>query len=1052
MDTVRSLVVAASSGALQTADSDSGIDASCCNTVSGTLNSSQSVTPAEIGIGSSNSDAPSVAHDLSADADANDDAANDDSLCTENDSVSGVDGDLDCGISSEHTDDPDPDATDGVDVDDDQPLAVFHMNVRQAHELATVGDATTATTIMLDNNRLFQQRLQLRERGRMASKEEKQRQNEEIVIMESSSVSSETGSWESVFPQRTPTVSGADATIGSASTNQTQAPLLPPHSPPPPPSKCTDIRLPDFQFTSKSSATTATSACFIDASSLMDDTELCASNETLGPQLPSVGCRGPKPDADSSSSAPTDLHSPNLSDEQKLLHRVGPNDVQSPQLVSQSTADGGAYADIKDQFASGPSIASSLVSVDVTTAAAGSSSDISISTAESAAELQQRHRQDLERKQGHFLFCNSIQHFSGHVLNPIARIGGVGFHRDEQRTDDVMSSEISLPSMYSTGSADLATPASLDTFVAAPYSQPESGFYPDTPHNSIMHIEHVAPVPIASTVSAASDGDRRKEGRTEGPAEITTVYQRPFDSPSVRRKTETCPILSGGLQTEDLQDESTTAVRSLRDSSLSSSLNSWVVDMSDCRSPKQDRLRMDAVHSLDTRSSGTSGARFFVDISDGDGASSLPPNMSTVAGPQQRRHGEATVGGETTATAEKKNIFSMFIDFGDKKPVARRDPTSFTSRLSMSMLRQHSEGSAAVSADTSETADVSAKQTPVVVRRNLPATRPRNADPHNRYSWNEPKSKRTPSAPHRRIEYTSSLSMPNGSESHGHSDSGSGIMSILDKIPLISKTSSMVADSPQSPFDDLTSASCTKSMSLYSNNSDRSGMLSSTEEARLAGQPNADGIAQAPLRKRRQDVEINETFDKSSRSSLPEEHLSTDDTSPITDTDDVTFQNELDEDPLLDMMLLQTAAAETDQPASATIMQPAESTVGPSHTMESLQAIMERQQKLLLETVTEEPTNTTAFVKLSDMDKPALKFELHSAEAAADLSKSIGMATSRIERLFGDGCRLPRSVVGRSAIHPMSRSTGEYAKMYILVCNNIIIITANRVYHHIFRQ
>ncbi|XP_053623957.1 uncharacterized protein LOC128682927 isoform X2 [Plodia interpunctella] len=35
-----------------------------------------------------------------------------------------------------------------------------------------------------------------------SSKEEKQRQNEEIVIMESSSVSSETGSWESVFPPK----------------------------------------------------------------------------------------------------------------------------------------------------------------------------------------------------------------------------------------------------------------------------------------------------------------------------------------------------------------------------------------------------------------------------------------------------------------------------------------------------------------------------------------------------------------------------------------------------------------------------------------------------------------------------------------------------------------------------------------------------------------------------------------------------------------------------------------------------------------------------------
>ncbi|XP_049884750.1 uncharacterized protein LOC126379847 isoform X2 [Pectinophora gossypiella] len=37
-----------------------------------------------------------------------------------------------------------------------------------------------------------------------SSKEEKQRQNEEIVILESSSLSSETGSWESVFPPKMP--------------------------------------------------------------------------------------------------------------------------------------------------------------------------------------------------------------------------------------------------------------------------------------------------------------------------------------------------------------------------------------------------------------------------------------------------------------------------------------------------------------------------------------------------------------------------------------------------------------------------------------------------------------------------------------------------------------------------------------------------------------------------------------------------------------------------------------------------------------------------------
>ena len=41
-------------------------------------------------------------------------------------------------------------------------------------------------------------------------------------------------------------------------------------------------------------ATTANTACFIDASSLLDESELIFTN-LLPPQLPEVGCRGPKP-------------------------------------------------------------------------------------------------------------------------------------------------------------------------------------------------------------------------------------------------------------------------------------------------------------------------------------------------------------------------------------------------------------------------------------------------------------------------------------------------------------------------------------------------------------------------------------------------------------------------------------------------------------------------------------------------------------------------------------------------------------------------------------
>lgn len=52
------------------------------------------------------------------------------------------------------------------------------------------------------------------------SKEEKQRQNEEIVILETSSISSETGSWESVFPQAQ-TSTAANNTIPQADVDLT---------------------------------------------------------------------------------------------------------------------------------------------------------------------------------------------------------------------------------------------------------------------------------------------------------------------------------------------------------------------------------------------------------------------------------------------------------------------------------------------------------------------------------------------------------------------------------------------------------------------------------------------------------------------------------------------------------------------------------------------------------------------------------------------------------------------------------------------------------------
>ncbi|KAL4717863.1 hypothetical protein ACJJTC_001012 [Scirpophaga incertulas] len=84
-----------------------------------------------------------------------------------------------------------------------------------------------------------------------SSKADKQRLNEEIVIMESSSLSSETGSWESVFPSKCEKVTNAES-FNCAVESHTK-------------NECSSVSKDACIFS------TQKSSCFIDASSLADD-------------------------------------------------------------------------------------------------------------------------------------------------------------------------------------------------------------------------------------------------------------------------------------------------------------------------------------------------------------------------------------------------------------------------------------------------------------------------------------------------------------------------------------------------------------------------------------------------------------------------------------------------------------------------------------------------------------------------------------------------------------------------------------------------------------
>lgn len=984
-----------------------------------------------------------------------------------------------------------------------------------------------------ENNKHFR-RQQCCDRIRLSSKEEKQRQNEEIVIMESSSVSSETGSWESVFPQRMP-LELKECCTQFLSNERRNSEQRKPQTPAAANEKKTS---PDFCPYVVQKAGSNQPVCFIDASSLFDDTEVAFSSLT-GPRLPETGCCGPSPSVsevvdvsncvntgvvtatdhltpnatgsnrgsgrpqnssfskletfhsefkmcasksqngeasdyqsaqshDSKSSSPG-LTSPNLSDEQKLLHRDAEHRVDY---------------DIKDQYSSDSSSDQKLF-----LSSMESSKDTDIGTTslqlmelDSFVDLDTKIRhQELERKKGTFLFKNSIQHFSGHV-NSLKNV-----YNDKEM--DACGSDLSLPSNYSITS-EPQYPSVFDTalqfgdhtasdYGGPPYgrcfSETESTFYPDTPHNSIVNAESPIPtslhsesqpmsLPCAPGAIAITKRIQKHDESApilSGGASIKDFTPKLCESPSVRRRTEACPILSGGMRADDFVDD-TLKPPKLVERQKNPSLNSWVVDMSDCNTKPQRQCSESSSSSTDntgttksvdtpversgSSSSHKSGLGFYVSLSDMKSPKKLddnrlqPKKMGTSlqeplphstgffvdlsdnempapsapsAMPNHNRPVDPSVATSSTA-ADKKSIFSMFIDFGEKKNVPAY-PSTLTSRLSSSLQKQKEldQETAALKSDSA-----------ILRRPNASAS---SQGSSKRHSWNTTAKDKTLAADKASREYARSASL----------SADKGIMSILDKIPLISKTSSMSIDSPQSPYDDFT---CSKSLSSYSNNSNSltSNSIHSSVDSKtnketptgilVVGDALAAGeiMTASAIRRRQKDAKINETFDKSSQGSLTDGILSKD-SSPTTDTDDVTFQNDVEAAPKQQTMETIVETKEMASPKKVALkhvqavpVTAAAPEVETTHTMETLQATIEK-QKMLLETVNEE-VQLSSFVKLSDMDKPVQKFELHST--TEPLSKSVG--SSRIGRLFVETKKLDGT---RNSWHNMSRSTGKFRLM-----------------------
>lgn len=893
-------------------------------------------------------------------------------------------------------------------------------------------DQSTTTTGAVTSRRSL-------DNSRVSSKEEKQRQNEEKKTpasttntdgplsafgMESSSVSSETGSWESVYPTRT-----KQKTAAFTEKSPEQIPMKP--------SAGGEIN------------------CFIDASTLLDDADLSCpntfnlnnandlltnattsyeSNMVAQNQSENKHCNFDTNDSRSHSDTNTDLKKIkenfnedfdrdeaealviNLSDEQKLS-------TQKSYETHQS--------DIKDQYsvecvtANGPKPVSLNMLNDFS--ARGSDS----------GKCDQR--QENERKQGHFLFSNSIQQFSGHVMSP-----KIPYSEENQ-------SDFSLPSIYSGGSDCASTFdtsshissdrdshdfGELSNFSIGNSSKGDSVIYPDTPHNSILHVNlsrnslgpsDSAIASLSSSESNAISIPPRKSHDdsvpiVSGGASVKDFTPKQCESPSMQRKTENCPIISVGMSAMDFEIKPKP-----RERISSLAMNSWVVDMSDCGkknrrrgsesssvSVESNRVSLVSVDSKPDRSGSSSSSKgfgyyvslndmkpynlaeenlskslnyhssssscasaeprkkstgFFVDFTNNDsGATNTPPLIANDTQEQMQKN------------EDKKNIFSMFIDFGsdDHRGTPKRDIKS------------------------AKVNDTQSTESPLLNRRNQSYANSQQAldNENKRHSWNA--SKDAPHLAHVR-EHKRSIS----------TSSDKGIMNILDKIPLISKTSSMSIDTPNSPHDDITS----KSLSSYSNNSLTSLSVQSSGSKFIEHDEKGTG------KRRQKDVRINETFDKSSQGSLTDDILSKNSTPSFTDTDDATFHNENnDNDDTLHGDCSATNVMETiPETKEAVVLRRSQNLNAANklerHTMESLHATIEK-QKQLLNTVSEE---VSSFVKLSDMDKPAPKFELHNTDIRP---KSVG---SRIGKLFDNRAG------NRNTWHHMSKSTGKFKYIFQMI-------------------
>jgi len=340
------------------------------------------------------------------------------------------------------------------------------------------------------------------------SKEEKQRQNEEIVCMETSTVSTETGSWESMYPA---------------------ANVAPPEEPEETeetPSAFKGISasslLRDLEKRDQPLSTSGTSACFIDASSLRDEDEVLS--------FPSL-----------------DGHA----QEEEVGQEVNGEDEETEPSPTQQLEQ------FHKSFARCKGVRS-------------------IQQQQDQQDLPDEPEVEVDRPAAMsvpYSFQHNAQHFSVHPLGSSPKFS---HHQQQQHHHPDLS--------YTTDYSSSSPAPSLVWSEQGRTHQQAGGASSSTPHNSMVHIEPASagsnnssihrdytlssslshhrdsgaycsdatdsPLPLPRTPKRSSKFDEANP-IVSGGASIEDFREKQCESPSIKRRTDTCPIVSGGFVSLD---------------------------------------------------------------------------------------------------------------------------------------------------------------------------------------------------------------------------------------------------------------------------------------------------------------------------------------------------------------------------------------------------------------------------------------------------------------------------------------------------------------------